>query len=332
MNDLILLGLFAGIAVAISLFLGAFFLFIKEKDKFQNNILGLLFIAVGLRISKSIFYFIFDYTVLIGLAVGLFALASIGPLLYLYIRSTRKETKLHRKLDALHFILPVLGFVVILLFRFLGEVLYKGTTVLLLIYILFSLFTILKQKKEFYEDIYKWNTKIIGAISIICIAFIYQHLTEHILDYAIGAGIASLPIYYVFIYALKSPVIFSKPNNKRISSSVLEKVKNAIEKDKIFLTAGITLNQFSEDLNIPAYLVTKSIKELYGKNFPESINYNRVQNIKLKLIEEKNYNTKIEVLAYEGGFKSLSVFYTAFKKITGMSPNQFKEDYFIHNN
>lgn len=330
--NIALLGIFSGIAEAACFFIAYYFFFIKKKDSFKNNLLGFLFVAIGFRIGKSIAYFIFIDIISIGLAIGYIGLASIGPLIYLYMRSVREEETKLFKLDILHFIIPFLG-VFVCFFTHLGHItnLYRGVTAMLFIYLIIAFKNHIQSDYK-GEDVKQWNTILLIVVSIIWMCFVSQHLTPSIMKYAIGTGIASLAIYSIFIYALKSTVVFNKPKGIKIPNDTIKKVKNAFEKDQIYLKQAITLNEFAKDQEIPSYLVTEAVKKLYGKRFPEVVNYFRIEDIKQTLIKENN--SKIEALAYEFGFNTPSTFYAAFKRETNMSPKEFQKSMFykINNN
>ena len=87
----------------------------------------------------------------------------------------------------------------------------------------------------------------------------------------------------------------------------------------------MNLQQFSTDYDIPSYLVTRSVKELYGKSFPETLNHFRIEKIKEMLLDPKKEHLKIESLAYEVGYTSPSAFYAAFKKSTGQTPTAYQK-------
>lgn len=327
-KSLIILGVIAGVSIAACFFLATYFFFIKIKNKKIYWILSCLFLAIGLRVGKSILFFLFGNMESSSLAIGYFALASIGPLLFFYIKFSNMQKVKFRLSHSLHFLLPFLG----LFFCYFSSlytvtVLYKLTTILLLIYIILS-YSSYRSNRDKSIDVSKWNIKVILSVAFVCFAFTYQHLTEGILDYAIGAGLASLPIYYLFIVNLRFPVSFVKVTSVKLPIEVVDKIKNKFEKEKIFLVPEITLTKFSDTLDIPQYLVTKSIKKLYNRSFPETINYFRIENVKKMLRDENFYGEKIETLAFESGFNSLSVFYSTFKREEGVSPNKYRNQYF----
>lgn len=326
-TSIILLGIFSGIAVATNFYLASYFLFVRKKDPYKNNLLGFLFIAIGLRIAKSIAYFIFIDVISVGLALGYLGLSSIGPLVYLYIRSFEKGKRGTKK-DILHFIIPFIGTIACLLTH-LGNIVqfYRSVTALLFVYLIIAF---VRHSKMDYEvdGIKQWNLQVLLGVGVIGLSFVSQHLTPDVLKYALGTGIASLVIYYLFVYALKSQMVFSKSSSKKLSKNILEKVKNAFEHDKIYLKQTLTLSEFSKNQGIPAYLVSEAIKKLYNKRFPEAINYFRIEEIKKILLNNKN--AKIEVLAYEVGFNTPSNFYAAFKRETNMSPREFQKKHLVH--
>ena len=77
---------------------------------------------------------------------------------------------------------------------------------------------------------------------------------------------------------------------------------------------------------MPSYLVTRSVKLLYDRSFPETLNHFRVEEVKQMLLDPKKEHLKIESLAYDVGFASPSAFYAAFKKCTGQTPTAYQKE------
>jgi AraC-like DNA-binding protein len=324
MNTLILLGAFSGIAVTVSIFLASYFLFIRTEDRVRNSLLGVLYLAVALRIGKSIFYYLMDGMDAIGVALGFLGLASIGPALLLYITNSYRENPKLNWQHALHFLIPLSGFFVIWMREETKYPLYFWTTIILAIYLIAISYKHIKSKSEF-PVLAKWNNVIIISTSVIWACLMYQLVSDGIIGYAYGAAGASLIIYVQFFYVLKNPVLFPRTTVKTIPVLPKEELKLALEKEKLYTKSAITLSSFSEHLGSPSYLVSKAINQHYGKTFPELINYYRVEAVKEKLISGEDKLLKIEGLAYEVGFNTPSAFYAAFKKETSMSPKEFKK-------
>ena len=88
----------------------------------------------------------------------------------------------------------------------------------------------------------------------------------------------------------------------------------------------MNLQQFSLQMDIPSYLVTRSVKQLYDRTFPQTLNHLRVEEVKQMLLDPKKEHLKIESLAYDVGFASPSAFYAAFKKCTGQTPTAYQKE------
>ena len=324
MNLFGILGLFAGIAVTTGLFLAAYLVFIRKDDKIGNYFLGALFLAISLRIGKSIAYFLLPVMADEGVATGFLGLSLIGPLVLFYMTYTADRKSIPWYYYTIHFIYPSVG--TVLCFTVVKNEgytwFYQITTVIMLFYLL-KAWKVNTVSTYEHERLAAWNKQILIAVSLVWMAFVYQHLTNSMMDYAIGSGIAAVGIYFVFINALKSPVVFQPAMKVEVSPLYLKKVKEAFEHGNVYRVPGITINQLSEQLQIPAYLITHCVRELYKMTFPEAINHFRINEVQsLLLIED---NVKVEALAYDVGFKTPSAFYAAFKKQTGMSPKVFKQ-------
>ena len=331
MNAIGILGLFCGISVAFGLFLSSYFLLVRKERNLSSMLLGILFLAVSIRISKSIWFFIFYEVAPIGLMIGYLGLALVGPSLYFYIRNTTRKINL-RNYDSIHAIIPIIGALISLLMSLeMTTIAYKSTTVIMLVYLLVSWYMHLKTNYD-SQKLKSWNKHVLIAVSAVWASFAYQHLTGTLMDYAIGAGIASIPIYYLIIVVLRNPAINVKSHKVQLPQKVVDKVRRSFEEERVFLIPNLTLTQFSASIEIPAYLITKSVNQLYNKTFPETVNYFRVKEVKDQLVKNSHEFVKIEGLAYDAGFKTSSTFYTAFKKETGMTPSAFQRQHAVHTN
>ena len=324
-KDLIILALFSGVSVATSVFLASFFFLNKNKSRFRNRLLGFLFIAIGLRIAKSIVHFIFIEVLSIGLALGFLGLSMIGALLYLYIRSFYSGEETFRKIDFIHFLYPVTGFIFCLFTEFNNVVLlYQSATALMVFYILFSLGVYFRKRRE-NTSLGEWIIRLIFSVLFIWAAFVYQHVAVGIVKYAYATIVASLAVYFAFVNALRFPLSSTRKSKVNLPKATVAIVKMSFEEEKIYLQSSMTLTKFSIEKNIPSYLVSESVKKLYNKSFPEAINSFRIKDFTQSLLNSKDSFLKIENLAYEYGFGSPSSFYAAFKKEKGMSPKEFQK-------
>lgn len=102
--------------------------------------------------------------------------------------------------------------------------------------------------------------------------------------------------------------------------------KEWLEKEKQYLRSDLDLNTVSRELGTNRSYLSKSINA-QGTRFTELVNRYRVQEVLSIFEDEEDIRNSftLQEIASEAGFHTKSVFFDAFRKETGMTPNQFKE-------
>jgi AraC-like DNA-binding protein len=102
----------------------------------------------------------------------------------------------------------------------------------------------------------------------------------------------------------------------------LQKLRTIMEQEKPFLNSDFSLPDLAQRLGTSVHTLSQVINEGLGKNFFEMTAGYRVQEAKRLLVEQRNI--KVEEIADQVGYSSKSSFNTAFKKITGKTPSEFR--------
>jgi ligand-binding sensor domain-containing protein/AraC-like DNA-binding protein len=106
---------------------------------------------------------------------------------------------------------------------------------------------------------------------------------------------------------------------------VLPKLERLMEKDKVFLDAELNLQQLARKVGIHYNYLSRIINEKFGLSYNDYVNGYRIQEARRMLADPEHAEKTILDIAYDTGFYSKSVFNTAFKKITGMTPSQYRK-------
>jgi AraC-like DNA-binding protein len=129
---------------------------------------------------------------------------------------------------------------------------------------------------------------------------------------------------------------FTKPNrlfnnfnletsNTTYSLVISEKLRVAIEENSIYKNPNLTLSQLASVLDISTKELSKFINDQYHMNFSEYINHHRIETVKKLLNNKEAQKFTLVALAEIVGFNSKSSFNATFKKMTGMTPSEYKK-------
>ena len=100
------------------------------------------------------------------------------------------------------------------------------------------------------------------------------------------------------------------------------KIRTALEQDKLYRDNELGLGELAGYIQQDRYKVSEVINTYYAKNFYTLLNSYRIEEAKSLLVTHPLLSVK--AIMYEVGFNSKNSFYMAFKKATGLSPNDFR--------
>lgn len=107
---------------------------------------------------------------------------------------------------------------------------------------------------------------------------------------------------------------------------LLERLESYTQNEKPYLDANLTVDKLANQSHIPRHYLTQIFSEQLNKNFYLYINEYRINNVQQLLSDPENKHMTLLDIAYESGFNSKSTFNTIFKKITNMTPSQYKNN------
>jgi AraC-like DNA-binding protein len=102
-------------------------------------------------------------------------------------------------------------------------------------------------------------------------------------------------------------------------------MKKFLEGDRNFLDPNISLDAIANELNLSQGHLSKVINTEMGISFKDYLNNLRIEEAKLYLKDPEFSNYTLAAIGLEAGFNSKSAFNASFKKITGLTPSQYRQ-------
>lgn len=107
-------------------------------------------------------------------------------------------------------------------------------------------------------------------------------------------------------------------------TALMNQLVNHMEEKKPYLDPELTLIALASQLNMSRNQLSKVINTGAGNNFYHFVNGFRVEEVKRLIDSDKSKVYTILALARDAGFKSKSTFNSMFKKMTGMTPSEYR--------
>ena len=124
--------------------------------------------------------------------------------------------------------------------------------------------------------------------------------------------------------------VTNKEKKAEINTSIVKeqfaKIDHYVNENKSFLNNRLNVEQLAKSIKIAEKDLSSAINQTQGCNFNDYINKHRIDYAKALLTSESNAHLSILDIAFEVGFNSKSTFYSAFKRHTGITPNQFRNN------
>jgi AraC-like DNA-binding protein len=107
--------------------------------------------------------------------------------------------------------------------------------------------------------------------------------------------------------------------------ALMNQIEDYVVSTESFMSAELTIIDLAEKLKEHPKRISTAINTILNKNFNTYINQHRIKKAERLLKNKSLDNFSIEGIGKEVGFNSKSAFYSAFKKMTGMTPTAYKE-------
>ncbi len=209
-----------------------------------------------------------------------------------------------------------------------------------IIYLLYSYKSINSSKAILSIELTKWLRRLWVAIvaievfALLRLLFIVLVVSLYPITAYIGGAISIIYIYYgALILLRKQKLIFEDSKRKYHYSDltnentveILNNLQDYMLKQKPYLNPKLTIGLLSKESNISERSISQAINQQLSKSFTDFVNEYRVEEFKQKCTDTNLVHMSLLGLAMDAGFQSKSSFNLVFKKVTGITPSQYKK-------
>ena len=122
----------------------------------------------------------------------------------------------------------------------------------------------------------------------------------------------------------------SRAVNKKYAGGELESIlssfEEAVKEKQLYLNPKLSLADVADSMDVKPYQLTEALNGIKGISFKEYINACRVEEV-LRLMKNQAYQQyTLTAIAFEAGFNSKATFNRIFRKATGKSPSEVKDE------
>jgi len=119
---------------------------------------------------------------------------------------------------------------------------------------------------------------------------------------------------------------------KSVNPETANKLNLLMDKEAPHLDAELDLSGLSKKVGVHPRTLSLVLKHSFNMSFFDYVNLYRVRHAQRLLLSNSGRHKNITEILFESGFNSKSVFNTAFKKVTGLTPTQFRKKNFPEEN
>ncbi|NQZ88969.1 MAG: AraC family transcriptional regulator [Colwellia sp.] len=109
------------------------------------------------------------------------------------------------------------------------------------------------------------------------------------------------------------------------AKDILQSIDKVMQSDRFFLDSALNIEKLANAINSPSQYLSQAINQYRAMNFYELIANYRIEYAKELLIAEPKKS--VMTVAMDAGFNAKSTFNQTFKKITGLTPSEFKKNH-----
>lgn len=180
----------------------------------------------------------------------------------------------------------------------------------------------------------KWLRFIVYGYALACAGAVFVFILFHF-NWSLAGQINHFSILYFFVFffiifydTIAPKSLYSKKNVKPLPEindemkGIMERLDTLLAGKQIYLNPELSLTHVAEMMNEKERAISQAINTLKQRNFKDYINSYRIQHA-CELLKADKEKPIFEVM-FDSGFNTKGPFNTAFKRVTGKTPTEFR--------
>lgn len=174
------------------------------------------------------------------------------------------------------------------------------------------------------------------VLSAVLLAIIKAVFEFDVGDHLIGAWL-SIMLYLMTITVIRQSLFFREQPGKQkkyhkssltdgMLQDILKKLETVMQEEKLYLDDALSLPVLAKNLSVSQHHLSQALNVSMNRSFFEYIAELRIEEAKKLLSQKDAGNKTIEEISFAVGYNSKSAFNTAFKKLTGLTPAQYRKE------
>jgi AraC-like DNA-binding protein len=109
------------------------------------------------------------------------------------------------------------------------------------------------------------------------------------------------------------------------ADEIIKRLTYLFDVEKVYRKEDVSVQSISKKLSIPSYQLSWIINKKMNVTFSGLVNTYRVEDVKKRLASSQDGDKTILEIAFDAGFNTKTSFNRVFKKLTKMTPSQYRK-------
>ena len=113
--------------------------------------------------------------------------------------------------------------------------------------------------------------------------------------------------------------------SEEVETAVLQRLNRLLADEKPYLSSDLSLPRLAARLDTSPHHLSQLLNDRLDRSFFDLMADYRVREARQLLVDPAMAHLKIDEIAERVGYNSTSAFHTAFKRLTGQTPAQYRQ-------